>query len=488
MKKRILALLLAGLLTASMASCISREGSRDNTAGVGGTEGEQKPPSTTGGSILPPEPLTWEDADDYIYITETSVSLRVNVSTVEGSVKVQGATKLHRVKKSTSWSQVEYEGKTYFVANDFLTADDLTGESFTACTPAQTMYATTGVNIRKYASATASISVTIGGLKQNDTVTVVAKGESWNKIMLTDDKGNVSFGFVKAEFLSKDPVQGTVDKNYAEYFEACEPKTMYVAEGQYNLRLEPHKDGQIRDTLTVNKEHPVLTLKVTGVGKGDYAEWYRVSYPDTVKEGDPQTYTDCYIHSSCLKENLEDTTLEGFLKLYPSFTKCDELTLYVVKDTPMNARKTPVFEGTDNIGAMLQPKEAVKIVASGMVGESLRYIIEYQEGVYYFVTAKYLTPDETGEPAPLSLTELLAQYKTFTACTSTEVYATGKVNCYNTPAAVDVVPHTLALGEKATMVAKSSDGVWCIIQVVKDKQEKLFFAGVGLFSEIKPAG
>ena len=484
MKKRLLALLLAGLLTASMASCISREGERTNPGGVGGTEGEQKPPSSTEDITIPPAPLTWEDADDYIYTTETSVSLRVNVSTVEGSVRVAGATKLHRVKKSATWSQVEYEGTTYYIANDFLTADDLLGEGFAACTPAQTMYATTGVNIRKYASATASISVSIGGLKQNETVTVVAKGESWNKVMLTDDKGNVSFGFVKAEFLSKDPVQGTVDKNYAEYFDACEPKIMYVAEGQYNLRLEPHKDGQIRDTLTVNKEHPVLTLKVNGIGKGDYAEWYRVSYPDAVKEGDPQTYTDCYIHSSCLKESLESTTLEGFLKLYPDFTKCDELTLYVVNTTPMNARKTPVFEGVDNIGATLQPKEAVKVVASGMVGGSLRYIIEYQEGIYYFVTARYLTPNETGDPAPLSLTELLAQYKSFTACTATEVYAIGKVNCYNTPATEDVVPHTLAQDDKATMVAKSSDGIWCIIQVGEDK---LFFAGIDRFSEIKPA-
>ena len=484
MKKRLLALLLAGLLTASMASCISREGSRNDSTGVGGTEGTQKPPVTTEGSTTPPVLLIWEDADDYIYTTETSVSLRVNVSTTEGSIKVEGATKMHRVKKSSTWSQVEHEGKTYFIANDFLTTDDLLGEGFVACAPAETMYATTGVNIRKYASATAKVSVSIGGLKQNDKVSVVAKGESWNKIMLTDDKGEISFGFVKAEFLSKDPVNGTVDKNYADYFDACGPKTMYVAEGQYNLRYEPHKDGRIRDTLTVNKENPVLTLKVNGIGKGDYAEWYRVSYPDAVKEGDPQTYTDCYIHVSCLKENLDDTTLEGVLKLYPGFTKCDELTLYVLATTPMNARKTPVFEGTDNIGATLQPKEAVKVVASGMVGEQLRYVIEYQEGVFYFVTAKYLTPNESGEAAPLTLTELLSQYKSFTACNATTVYAIGKVNCYNTPEAVDTVPYTLTLGKEATLVAKSSDGIWCIVQV----EDTLYFAGLDRFSEIKPAG
>ena len=486
MKKRLLALLLAGLLTASLGSCISREGSRGDVvtnSGIGGTEGTQKPPSSTE-EIENPTPMTWEDADDFVYVTETSASLRINVSTTEGSFRVQGATKLHRVKKSSSWSQVEYEGKTCYIANDFITTDDLTGESFTACAPAKTMYATTGVNIRKYASATAAISVSIGGLKQNDEVLVVAKGKSWNKIMITAENGDVSFGFVKAEYLSDEKVAGTLPTDYSRYFDACEPILMYVAEGQYNLRYEPHKDGLIRDTLTVTKENPVLTLKVTGVGKGDYAEWYRVSYPDAVKEGDPQTYTDCYIHASCLKENLDDTTLEGFLKLYPGFTKCDELTLYVRADTPMNARKTPVFEGTDNIGVTLLPKEAVKIVASGMVGESLRYIIQYEEGVFYFVTAKYLTPNASGEPAPLSLTELLSQYKSFTACDAVEVFAIGKVNCYNTPTAVDTVPKTLALGEKATLLAKSSDGIWCIVQIGKD----LFFAGLDRFSELAPVG
>jgi hypothetical protein len=119
-----------------------------------------------------------------------------------------------------------------------------------------------------------------------------------------------------------------------------------------------------------------------------------------------------------------------------------------------------------------------------MVGESLRYIIEYQEGVFYFVTAKYLTPNESGEPAPLTLTELLSQYKSFTACNATTVYAIGKVNCYNTPEAVDTVPYTLTLGKEATLVAKSSDGIWCIVQV----EETLYFAGLDRFSEIKPAG
>ena len=487
MKKRLLALLLAGLLTASLGSCISREGSRGDTVtngGIGGTEGTQKYPSTTE-TVDPPAPQNWEDADDFVYVTEATASLRINVSTTEGSFRVEGATKLHRVKKSSTWSQVEYDGKTCFVANDFITTDDLTGESFTACAPAKTMYATTGVNIRKYASATATISVSIGGLKQNDEVLVVAKGESWNKIMITAENGDVSFGFVKAEYLSDKKVEVATPTDYSQYFDTCEPKLMYVAEGQYYLRYQPHKDGAIRDTLVVTKENPVLTLKVNGTGKGNYAEWVRVSYPDSVKEGDPQTYTDCYIHISCLKEDLGDTTLEGFLALYPGFTKCDELTLYVLATTPMNARKTPVFEGVENIGVTLSPKEAVKVVASGTVGGTLRYIIEYQEGVFYFVTAKFLTPNASGEPAPLSLTELLSQYKSFAACDAVEVFAVGKVNCYNTPTAVDTVPKTLTLGEKATLLAKSADGIWCIIQIGEDQ---LFFAGLDRFSEIAPAG
>ncbi len=482
MKKRILAILLAGLLTASAASCISREGSRKDSTGLGGTEDTQTSPSTT--EEIPPVSL-WENVNDYIYTTEATVSLRTNVSTVEGSIKITGVTKLHRVKTSSTWSQVEYNNATYYIHNDFFTTDDLLGETFTACVPPETMYATSGLNIRKYASATASASVSIGGYKQNDEVTVVSKGDTWYKVKFLDEDKKDAFGFVKAEFLSKDPVQGPVTTDYSKYFDNCDPKTVYVAEGSYNLRYEPHKDGTIRTTLIVDKANPVITLKVTGTGTGDYIEWVRVSYPDDVKEGDPQTYTDCYIHKSCLKENLEDTTLEGFLSLYPDFAACEELTLYVLATTPLNARKTPVFEGDDNIGVCLNPKTKVKVVARGMVGTTLCYVIEYQEGVFYFVSAKYLTPNESGEPAPLTLTDLLAQYKTFTACTATDIYAKGKVNCYNEPKTGSTVPFALEAGNKVSMVAKSSDGVWCIIET---SEGKLYFAGIDLFTEIAPAG
>lgn len=482
MKKRILALLLAGIMTASFASCISSSKDNEKT-GPGGTEQRQTKAPTTASTQQKDPTIQWKDEDDYVFTADATVKLRVSVDTVAGAVDVTGATKLHRIKSSTAWSMVEYNGAQYYVPNQSITTDDLTGESFTTCTPT-TMYVNSAVSLRKYASSTAPISVVIDSLAVNTEVIVVAKGESWNKVKITNEDNTVSYYFVFAKYLSAEKV-----KDYAEYFTPCNETKMYVTVDSVYLRTRPvtNDDTSIADYRVKGNE-----VIVVGTGTGDYTAWSRIKVADAVKDGDPQTYSYYYISNSCISATQNGSpvtiTLDEFLSPYPAFTKCEATYMYVLKDANIKTRKTPVFEGDKNIGTYLTSLTKVKVVASGIVDTYLCYVLELGEGDFHFVTTTYLTPNADGTATAPTLDELLKKYKNFESVTAASVYATGVVNCYVTPEAADKVPLALKKGDNVTLVAKGKAGtaeeIWCI---VKTEDGTFYFAAAERFSTTAPA-
>ncbi len=474
MKKRILALLLAGLLTASLTACISRTGDREDPTD-GGTEAKQtKPPVIV--TTAPPVVETWKEVDEQVYVTVEKLQLRVETASAVGAVEVSGATKLHRIKTSAAWSLVEYNGKQYYARNDSLTTDDLLGDTFTTCTETK-MYVTEAVNIRKYASSTAAISTKIDALKVNDEVTVVAKGDKWVKIKYTNTDNTTAYYFVFAECLSS--------VNFNEFFTACADTQMYVILDNVNLRSTPIADASGKNIVGSRKKDDVVV--VVAKGTGDFESWSKIKVADEVKEGDPQTYSYYYISSSCLSDTKGGTaqtnpTLEELLNTYQTFSKCDEKTMYVLKDNSIKTRKTPVFEGDTNVGVYLSELTAVKVVATGTAEGTPCYIIKMDNGEYHFVTTKYLTPNEDGSAQAPTLQEILAQYQaTFEACTPKTVTATQKVNCYNTPTTSTTVPLALEKGNQVTLVAvgKGDASVWCIIQA---ENGTCYFAASGYFN------
>lgn len=473
MKKRILALLLAGLMAVSLASCIK---DKDN---AGGTEGAQQLPVGD-----PTDPAAvWQDMDDYVYVTVEKVILRVNMDTEEGGVEVSGATKLHRISGSNSWSRVEYNGANYFVDNKSLTTDDLLGDSFDACEPT-VMYASSGVNIRKYASSTAAISQeTLGFLNSGDSVTVVAKGTNWYKVKLTDSDSTVSYGFVFARYLASSS-SGVVLQDYTEHFTKIDARVMYVAKGNYNLRTAPSLESDIKAVL--NGDDGNTTLTVIGMGKGDYSSWSMIKFPDEVEVGYPQTYSTCYIKNSALI-SIPNQTLDDIISANAGFTKLDaEQNMYVVENISLNARTSADFEATDNIAFSLASKEKVVVVAKGMVANTPCYVIEYREGMYLFVSGKYLTTDSTGKPSsPLTLDDMLAMYEDFSKCEESTFYVSQKAICFNTPNENGIKAKELKGGESVTMLAKDKDGIWCY---VKASDGKCYFAGISCFTQDAPVG
>ena len=119
MKKRILALLLTGLLVMSAAAC-------QKTTENPNLNGTTNHTTTTTGPDNPPPPQTgYTTVDEDVYAV-ADIALRTSASTTEQpALTVPFKTALHRVKYSSSWSVVEYNNTEYYVLTSLLTTDDL---------------------------------------------------------------------------------------------------------------------------------------------------------------------------------------------------------------------------------------------------------------------------------------------------------------------------------------------------------------------------
>ena len=181
MKKRIFALLLAGLMTVSMASCVA--------TGDGDGDGTKEQTKVT----LPSQTIagvTLTTVNQTVYTVVDNAKLLTDITDTKGDLTVKKLTKMTRIKTSSTWSIVEYKNVQYYISSKSLTADDIYGETFDTCT-ATTMYVKTDVNLRTYASADDAISPVIRQLKKGEAVTVVATGQPSST---SDPRRSAGFG------------------------------------------------------------------------------------------------------------------------------------------------------------------------------------------------------------------------------------------------------------------------------------------------------
>ena len=483
MKKRLLALLLAALLTATLASCSTERGREDDTKAPSGTEAEQTRPEEN--ETDPPITVSWTDVDEVVLVTSDSLTL-TSVDDASAKLTVSKLEKLHRVAVSNlGQSKVEKDGKIYTASSDKLTTDDLLGERFTSLSAEKTMYANAVVNIREYASVSAPKVGT--GLKRNDAVTVVATGDvgdvNWSKIKVTED-GKTFYYFVSSKYLSSAQTVDPDDVDYSSYFTSCADTKMYVVvEQSLVLRKNPHFESKDIAYLLNDAE---VTVVAKGVVEG--VEWSKIKIADEVKEGDPQTYTIGYVTSAYLSpvKGGEEMTLDKMLTVYPTFTKKENAETMYVSAESLNVRSTPMFPSsteTGNIVAGLKKKDQVKVVATGTVGDTRWAMIEYGEGVFYFVGLSYLTVDPDGNPTPESLDELIEKYGFTKLDASKAYYAKGKVNCYTMPNTTGTVAKELKANDKITVYAsgEKNGAEWYLFQV--EGSVVYYFAGASLFTE-----
>ena len=480
---------MAGLLTASLSACVTTQQRPPNPNG--GTEEQQTKPT----DINKPSVVTWTTVDETVYVVTSGITL-VNVDNATDTTTAKQLDALQRVSVgSNNQSIVMKDGKKYYAESKNLTNADLMGEGFQSCAET-TMYATETVRVRKYATSDYAFSTEITTLKANDTVTVVAKGGKWNKIKYVQN-GQTEYYFVWAACLSESKVIDPNDLSQYGEVTPCTHVTKYVSVESVTLRKAPSVSA---DGLHWPVKDDAVTVigTITVNGKLWSKVWVDVA-PE--KEGQSPIRKEGFIGPNCLSDSKGASsamTLEDMLVIYPDFTKTETpLTMYVILDdegkpnTKLNVRSSPDFPVNDkgepaNIVAALVSQNSVKVVATGHKSETFWAMIEYKEGEYYFVAYSYLTPNENGEKAPLTLDQLLATYPDFQSCAEKTVYAKSVVNCNSFPGNDDEPAKKLAANDAVTVVAEGNVmGLkWYIFRTAEGVH---FFAAASMFTEQAPS-
>ena len=176
MKKSITALLLAGLMVASAASCEKVQQRPQNNPG----ENESTTTTAAPNGDQPVDPpvvnVIWTEVNENVYVTSPMTLTGVDNPSDVSTVKAMDT--LVRVKiGSNNQSMVVKNDKQYYAASKNLTTEDLEGLSFSTEGAGKTMYADGYVNVRTYASSSDSFSAVKKTLAPNETVTLVSVGK-----------------------------------------------------------------------------------------------------------------------------------------------------------------------------------------------------------------------------------------------------------------------------------------------------------------------
>ena len=165
-----------------------------------------------GDVVTPPEggePTVTPDLTDFVrletpetvyVIAESALNLR-NAPGMDGEVKAKVAfgVKMERVAMNANWSEVTYNGQTYYAFSEFLTTDDITGEGYTVLAAPQTMYVTaSALWVRYFPSMVeeAKVPYTVfEGLHKGDAVQVVALSpdSAWARVVISGSEYYVGY-------------------------------------------------------------------------------------------------------------------------------------------------------------------------------------------------------------------------------------------------------------------------------------------------------
>ena len=488
MKKRIVALLLAGLMSAAaLTSC------RVQNNNPGGTEPDNSTPTQTTAPDNPYQPPveTWQDVDKKVY-TFNEVKLRQQATNTGAALaSIPKETELHCTKQSNSWYYVEYikgeEVLAGYVSKATVTEANILGTDMVEVDGgSMVMYVnTTTLNVRLYPSDNDKFSTKMGSYKLNEEVTVLASNGTWARIQYSEGK----IYYVAMAYLSEEQVEDPDDlTKYEGLFNdvAGEP-TMYVDNvSQVKLRKAPNTSSS--EILALSKGDSVTVLKE---GTVDGKEWkYVVVKVEPKKPGDGVTYERGYISADCLSYTNGEMSLEDLLKLYPMFKATEVTTMYVLLDSSITIRSNPVFpeEGEDN--SLSNPQstaesiKSLKVLANGEIDgvkwflvESTKKDGETEKVIRGFVGGKaleYLTSDSSGKKT-VTIEELLLKYPEFKKLeTPVTVKTVSEANCYGTPETTKEPLKKLDADTQVTLVAKE-EGNFVTWAVIQDSQGALYF-------------
>ena len=242
MNKKLLALLLAGLLVASITACSNKSGNNDDTSD---TSDDTKDNYIVVGTdengndvteIPSKEPVTEpfdpsETNPTFVDVTKKVVVFAgvatVRTSTVLADNNAVGwpseGKRLDVTGESENWYRIIYsvdgEDKECYIAKT-VAADAAALDGFTDVEEEKVEITVDAVNVRSYPSAASTLSVR-GSLKKGTQVTRVAVSENWSRIIFemvseteTDAEGNAKVE-IKQYYVSNDCLKVVEDATEA---------------------------------------------------------------------------------------------------------------------------------------------------------------------------------------------------------------------------------------------------------------------------------
>ncbi len=449
MKKLITLALVAGILTVSLTSCLSKKGTEteSNTRSNNGII-TTDPSSVTPGpgpSSKDPADMTYLEDHTVVYVKSDSAVLRDASDTSKTSAIAKFTNKLTDklmrtgISSDGNWSRIQSGDAEYYIATSYLTTDDLLAETF-ADVPEADCYIYdndgTSVNIRTYPSSENAISPALKSLASGTKVTLLKTSPNgWAKIRFDSNKE----GYIMGKFLKEnEPI--SLNTDFSSYFTSIADQTMFVSTEKANLRKIPYSGNEVKGSIA---ETLVKGTAVTVIGEGTVynSKWYQVDWTVKGTNGQPDHHVSYYLHASTLSANANaSNNLQDYLNSYPAL-KQNVKTMYVSANS-LNARSTPAVEKGDdgkdvNVVKSLKKKDQVNVVAIGVFDGTVWALAKEGDSTFYFVSYAYLTTDPDGKPVPATLTlESIQNLYDFHAMTAT---GTVKVlaNLYNTPEVSD---------------------------------------------------
>ena len=469
MKRTISLMILAGMLTAGLASCVVKGGGEGSGEVPTGTQPiyqitteSSEDTNTPAAPTNDPTQVVYTAVDDVVYVASASASVKL-VSDVTQTKNLKQLTELHRIGTSSAWCKVEYEEKEYYISAKLITTDDIGEKTFVECE--KTLYTTDSLKIRPYASTNDTFAKELKVVPKATEVKVVAQSDlkGWSKVEVVYDDKTYN-GFMGTKYLT---TEATGEENdFSMLFTPMDsPAQMYVSVGQVAVRERPYKDGQEMGLL---KENAAVTVLAKGTVEG--MEWCAIEY-----ETDTYETMNYFVAADCL--SLVGGSVEQLLAFYDQLEKFAEPKTFYISADRVNVRRTPaVVEG--NISETLSHKTQVKAIAMGTFTESdgststTWCLVETASGKYGFVSYKYLTSNSDGTPAPavLDLSFLLEKYG-FTATEEVnKKFKVGNSGLYGEPTttveckklAEGTVVKVVAQGETTT--AFGSKNGWYIVE------------------------
>ena len=511
MKKRIVALLLAGLMTTTaLASCRAQNSNNPN-----GTEPNQTTASNPQNTTNPNDPNNvptdkWEDVGASVY-TYKNVTLRKEAnSTSTALASIPKETELLCIKQNKTWYFVEYDGEEGYILKSSATTINFLPTDFVPLEGGpKVMYANAKtINVRPYPIANDTIAKAVGSYSLNDEVTVVAQNNNWYRVKFIDKNKVEHLYYVHSSCLSdtkgEDPNIVPADELFTVVADNVQSApTMYVYGVTHaNVRKAPNINAD--ELLTLDKGDAVKILRTIVI---DGKEWMHVGVEIAPQRPeDDVIYKYGYISSDCLAHTNGDMTIEDLLNIYTDFT-AKEQTMYILQDSSIFIRSAPAFNDENILfspksGTNLTDIKTIKVLAEGIVKDEgtqkdyTWYIVEctQKEGttekiVRGFVGGKaldVLTTDPSGKPT-VTLEGLLNDYPNQFTILETPVTVTTKseANCYGTPSTEETPLTKLNTNTTITLVAtaKGYDTTWAVIQTSEGAYYFVFYSKLNQAAE-----